>query len=310
MIAVPVWSNLMFVIVLIGFGALLFVLLLALVPPLRRRIWRRRGTRVALLIASPILALGAAIALYVLYVFWQVDRIQSAPESARHVTLEKATRFGVLTYPAGTRLDLYDAYVMRESNVRKATFPQPVAIEGFDAMTLQPDLYGFTITGVGSRIVEGWRCDFTQPISFRTRDDDNRPIPMRLTACRLAPGNRVGEIVLPGGMLLKESLGEPNYPAIFALALAQGIVFGDLRVPLRQACLYVERTRHTLVRIDGGALARPFRAGGVTWPPGTQVNWDADSVGQPTHWRNERRTLDMGPWAFQPAIPGGSELSC
>ncbi len=310
MIAVPVWSNLMFVIVLIGFGALLFALLLAIVPPLRRRIWRHRGMRIGVLIASPILAPGAAIAIYVLYVFWQVDRIQSAPESARHVTLAKATRFGVLTFPAGTRLDLYDAYVMRESNIRKATFPQPVAIQGFDAMTLQPDLYGFTITGVGSRIVEGWRCDLTQPISFRTRDDDDKPIPMRLTACRLAPGNRVGDIALPGGLSLTESLGERNYPEILALALAQDIVFGDWRVPLSHACLYVDRTHHALVRIYGAALARPFRAGGVTWPPGTRVSWDPDSVAQPAQWRDNRRILDIGPWEFQPAIPGVSDGAC
>ncbi len=300
MIAVPVWSNLMFLIVLMGFGSLLFLLLLALVPPLRRRVFRHRAVRLGLLWASPLLVPGAAIALYVIYAFWQADRSEHAPESARHVTLTKPRRFAGLEFPVGTRLDLYDAYVERDDNVQRATFPHPVTIRGFDATMLQPDLYGFTLTAIGQRSVEGWQCDLTQPISFRTLDGDNKPIPMRLTRCSLAAGNRVGDIAIPAGMTMRQDIDEVDRPNFVDVALPQGLVFGDRHVPLRQVCLIADRTSHALVRIDEAQLAKPLRIGARVWPVGTEVRWDADSIGRAPAWRDEGRILDIGPWEFQP----------
>src|SRR5690606_11584463 len=91
----------------------------------------------------------------------------------RNYTLSEAARVGGIDMPAGTRLSLEVAHAPDTYN--RADFPHPVSAHGVQALRIEryihlehePDTYRLTgayplamrVTGPGTQIVQGWRCD-------------------------------------------------------------------------------------------------------------------------------------------------------
>ena len=248
MIFAPVPSILMLVLIPLSLmGLILSVILLWFwwrSPQFRSRV--RRTRKITLWISVPLLAMLSALAINILYTFWWVSHVVYAPESAHHVTLSEDMKIGEFELPAGTRLDLRDAYTYERDNIVKATFPHPVKILGIASTELSSSVYSyFEITPVADETIDGWRCQGGKPVRFRTRsnwnpeDGGDKPIAPRLERCILAAGNEVGGVAIPPGSTMGES-DNPDYPhRSVDIGIFDEVILGDLHVPLRRACLTV-----------------------------------------------------------------------
>ncbi|WP_124515820.1 hypothetical protein [Burkholderia ubonensis] len=122
-------------------------------PPLRRSIGRRPKLQVGLVVAFPLLVIASLPTLVLVSAGIGASRSVNAPESERHVTLERTRTIETFNMPVGTRLDLVAAY--DPSSFKHAEFPHPVKISGVTAMAINSVLpYSIGLTGTGEQVVD------------------------------------------------------------------------------------------------------------------------------------------------------------
>lgn len=312
MIAVPVWSNGQFLIILVSFAALILLVVLALLglhPRFRGWLRQHNAAKVTVFVSVPLLSIASIVAVVILFSIWRGFRVASAPESARHITLSQDKKVDEFDLPAGTRIDLYDAYTIDRYNIKKAVFPHAVAIHNMLSTTLASDAFGFEVTPVHDEVVDGWVCQAGQPVSFRAIDENNKPISPYLTKCTLAKGNKAGDLAIPVGSSLQEALGELDHPHAVDIGISGDITFGELHAPLRHVCLRVAGPAHDPILIDESILARPLRAGTATLPAGTTVMWSPNDKDVPQRWSDDKKAMYLGPWTFMLSHFSGIEAS-
>ena len=312
MIAVPVWSNGQFLVILISFAALILLIALALLglfPRFRRWLRRHNAAKVTVFVSAPILSIASVVALVILFSVWRGFRMAAAPESARHVTLAHDKKVDEFDLPAGTRIDLYDAYTIDRYNIKKAAFPHAVEIHNILSTTLSSDVYGFEVTPVHDEVVDGWVCQAGQSIHFRVIDENNKPISPYLTKCSLAKGNKAGELAIPAGSSLQEALGELDHAHAVDIGISGEITFGELHASLTHVCLRVAGPAHDPILMDEAILARPLRAGTATLPAGTTVTWSPEDKDAPQRWSDDKKTMYLGSWTFMLSHFSGIEAS-
>lgn len=278
MISVPIWSNGQMAVILLSlFATVALVIsgpLIALVAPLRRSIGRRPKLQVGLVVAFPLLLIASLPTLVLVIAGIGASRSVNAPESERHVTLERARTIDTFDMPVGTRLDLIAAYEL--SSFKHAEFPHPVKIFGVTAMAMNSVLpYSIGLTGTGEQVVDGWTCNATGEIKFSRRDDQNHNLdvdsPFHFSGCILGRGNRIaGNVVIPEHVRLSESMLDKS---ALNIRVVKPLPIGPGGALLERSCLTINRDSRTLTHIDDARLVRPLKWKNVVWPAGTQVDW-------------------------------------
>ncbi|MGS0897157.1 hypothetical protein ACVBGC_32170 [Burkholderia stagnalis] len=267
------------------FSAILLViggLLCALVPSLRRRIGRSRKLGIGLLVAIPVLLVASVPVVFFTAVGVLAWRSADAPESAHHVTLERARVIAGFDMPPGTRLDLTDAH--DPGSFKHATFPRPIPILGVATTAMTSVLpYSIVLTGPGEQVIDGWNCDATHDIKFSRSTDRNFNLdansPFRFDGCTLGAGNRIAnDLVVPARAYLGAALLEDD---AFSLRFDEPLAIGPGGAQLESGALLINRTTRIMMRIEDGKLMHPLKWGNATWPAGTQVSWQASSPGEP-----------------------------
>ncbi|MBV4451571.1 MULTISPECIES: hypothetical protein [Pseudomonas] len=162
--------------------------------------------------------------------------------------LAEPMRLGQIDMPKGTKLEL--AVADQRESFKRAVFPSPVRMVDIDAVEVaryiaiqtneKYETVGFTpenmrITGDGTTMQNGWRCDALQPVEFELKPDGGVSA---FSNCKLADGNVVDGITLPGGTLLRASTGN---------VYVDGFVDSDRWV--------LDMPEHVPVRIDHFELA-------------------------------------------------------
>ncbi|WP_411379164.1 hypothetical protein [Pseudomonas sp. MPB26] len=162
--------------------------------------------------------------------------------------LAEPMRLGQIDMPKGTKLEL--AVADQRESFKRAVFPSPVRMVDIDAVEVaryiaiqtneKYEIVGFTpenmrITGHGTTMQNGWRCDALQPVAFELKPDGGVSA---FSNCTLADGNVVDGSTLPGGTLLRASTGN---------VYVDGFVDSDRWV--------LDIPEHVPVRIDNFELA-------------------------------------------------------
>jgi len=311
MIAVPMWSNGPFVLILLSlFATVVLVvggLLLVLFPPLRRSVGRHPKLGVGLVVASPILVLASLPTLTLTIDAISAWRSVNAPESARHVTLDHAQTVEGFDMPAGTRLDLIEAYDL--STFKHAEFPRPIRI--FDVTTLGMNSvlpYSIGLTGPGEQIIDGWTCNASYDIQFSRSEGRNFDLDetssFHFSGCTLGRGNRIADnLPMPENSKLAESVDTLDRPGTMTIKVAEPLPIGPGGALLEKNCLVINRGGRSLTNIDEGRLVRPLKWKNVIWPVGTEVMWDAPS--------QKRKQSPEESWVFMKSLfPDESNYSC
>lgn len=131
--------------------------------------------------------------------------------------LTEPMRLGQINMPKGTKLEL--AVADQRESFKRAVFPSTVRIADIDAVEVaryiaiqtneKYEIVGFTpenmrITGHGTTMQNGWRCDSLQTVEFELKPDGGLSA---FSNCTLAEGNVVDGITLPEGTSLRASTG-------------------------------------------------------------------------------------------------------
>ncbi|MDR2875991.1 MAG: hypothetical protein LBV44_08715 [Methylobacillus sp.] len=244
MIFFPMWSTAQTIIFLLSIPATLALVIgLALLPlPSFRRALRRHPKRC--LIGFPLLALAALPMLLEIYTAIQVTRSMNAPESERHITLEHAETIQGFDLPAGTKLDLSEAY--NNASFKRAEFPHPVKIFNVTA-TAMTTIWPYSVsllTVSGEQAVDGWVCNGNDEIEFgRDNDRHDGVLDKRyhFDGCALGRGNRLADgTVIPENSKLRKPWGRPH--DVWGIALAE-----PDPATTEENCLIIKRADRTLV---------------------------------------------------------------
>jgi hypothetical protein len=162
--------------------------------------------------------------------------------------LAEPMRLGQIDMPKGTKLEL--AVADQRESFKRAVFPSPVRMVDIDAVEVaryiaiqtneKYETVGFTpenmrVTGRGTTMQNGWRCDALQPVEFELKPDGGVSA---FSNCTLADGNVVDGITLPEGTSLRASTGN---------VYVDGFVDSDRWV--------LDMPEHVPVRIDNFELA-------------------------------------------------------
>ena len=281
----------------------IFVVWLLLSPRFRSWFKQHKLLSIALVLGVPqVLGLLAATVMLLRPLYRA-----PAPEADRHVTLAEDTKIGEFDFPAGTRLDLREAYVYESYNIEKAIFPHPVAICGIASTALSSLSDYFEIIPAADETIDGWHCQGGQPVRFTTRDRDFRtrdrnynykPVAPYLSRCVLAAGNKAGTISIPPGSTMGESaVFSEAHPHSIDIGIFDEIIFGDLHAPLKRVCLTVNGAARELLSVHEAILARPLRIGAATVPAGSGVSWYPGG-NDPMHWSDNKENLYAGSWHF------------
>jgi hypothetical protein len=217
---------------------------------------------------------------------WQIERESDRREAARNVTLAQPATVGGAAMPAGTKLKLQDEGQLE--TYLEAEFPQPVPIYGVQATSARRyldtdydnDTYALIaryprtviLRGAGSQPVQGWQCDAAQGIEFDSLRDGGMKA---LNQCRLAPGNRVGDLEIAGGSTLYGSsvtvyTDGSSDPDRWRIEVKDPVAVRVFGLMLSNPRIYLDADRR-LLRISDAQLACPASLGGFDYAPGTQV---------------------------------------
>lgn len=284
MIAVPVWSNAQFTIILLSvlstFALIVGGLLLAVIPPVRRWVGLRPKLRIGLLVSTPLLLLASLPTLVMAMAAFGAWRSVTAPESERHITLEHDQTIDGFTLPAGTHLDLIEAYEI--DSFKHARFPHPVNMLDVTATGMNSVLpYSVAFTGTGEQTIAGWTCDATGEIEFSRSTDKHFDLdmksPFHFSGCTLGHGNRIaGRLLLPANATIAEGTLHAEF---FNVKVADPLPIGPGGALLKTNCLVIDRNSRMPQDMNTGLLVNPLKWKNKTWPAGTEVMWDAPKPG-------------------------------
>lgn len=287
MIPVSLPSPAFFVLLsLSAFAGLLLIgwlLLLAVVPGMRRAFGKYVKSSSVLLLT---LALLASFSAWVRYEFWQIGREIDRQVAALHVTLEQPARLGGIDMPAGTKLEL----TRRESleSFKAAQFPHPVLAYGIQAAVLtryvstdyDSETYAtkgtyptsVKLQGEGSQTVQGWHCDTTQPVEFEVQRDASVKA---FDACVLAPGNLVADQAVPAGSTLRYTGGTMYGDGFrdkdrWQIRVESAQLTTLLDLPMNPFTIRLDAQRNVLA-VDDAILACDTTVGPMQYLAGTMV---------------------------------------
>ncbi|WP_457967318.1 hypothetical protein M1D68_14555 [Pseudomonas sp. R4-84] len=175
--------------------------------------WRRPLLLPYMLVtACALFTLWQSAAFYV-----QMRSYEREREASYRPELVEPMRLGQIDMPKGTKLEL--AVADHRESFKRAVFPSPVRMLDMDAVEVaryiaiqtneKYETVGFTpenmrLTGHGTTMQIGWRCNALQPVEFELKPDGGVS---RFSTCTLADGNVVDGITLPEGTSLRASTG-------------------------------------------------------------------------------------------------------
>jgi len=149
--------------------------------------------------------------------YLQMRSSERQREASYRPELVEPMRLGPIDMPKGTKLEL--AVADQPGSFKRAVFPSPVRMLDIDAIEVaryiaiqtneKYETVGFTpqnmrITGHGTTMQNGWRCDALQPVEFELKPDGGVSA---FSSCTLADGNVVDGITFPEGTSLRASTG-------------------------------------------------------------------------------------------------------
>ncbi|MEK1941352.1 MAG: hypothetical protein AAAB16_13365 [Pseudomonas sp.] len=151
------------------------------------------------------------------FFYLQVRSYERERAASYRPELPEPMSLGQIDMPKGTKLEL--AVADQRESFKRAVFPSPVRIVDIDAVEVaryiaiqtneKYEIVGFTpenmrITGHGTTMQNGWRCDALKPVEFQLKPDGGV---LAFSNCTLADGNVVDGIALPNGTSLRASTG-------------------------------------------------------------------------------------------------------
>lgn len=296
-VALPSLSFVLLVVCLLGTTLLWLVWTLSLPFQSPQRRLPTRWSKVLYTLISGI----SLWALYQLLDFkWHMDTYKAKMQAEFAPTLQVATRLGAIDMPAATRLSL--AIANTPESFRKAQFPTAIQIAWISAtqverhIAIQTDADHHTsgfrpesmrITGQGTTLQQGWRCDASEPVEFDLQHDGRIAAFKR---CTLAAGNRAADIELPKGTAIWRTTGN---------VYTDGFVDDDrwsLDIPPHQAVTITGLALHSpyirlteqrqLHEVSRATLAHAAQLGGQSYPAGAQASFNARSerAQRPLQW--------------------------
>lgn len=306
---IPVYplSPVFFVLLTLGFWASIGLAALGavLVASPRARVGFRRHPKMSVA-AMTVLTLLAMFHAVVHYNIWRIQQTVEQQQQALRITLAQMQSVEGIAMPEGTRL--HTLLPGQEASFTEAVFPSPTPVRHFPVLRMTRTVQhtgqrgvfrvaAMALTLAEDADVEGWRCGSASPMTFHREGDSGE---MAFASCALAAGQRVGEVSLPAGAILRASKGtfytDGSRDSDRWIVMPEDgpdrspIIFQGLS--LRDPRLYFDAS-YRLVRLSDGVLSEPLTWGPLRYPAGTQVQTVPTFLSQ----------RHPGAWVFSPVSP-------